>query len=104
MTETIAEARLARVLTPPTEAPDFKNFRPTRDNSGGLRRRLEEEELWSADGIDRGIAEVIDALPRLEVESALSRLSQGDPAEYDIDEELKMAPAAEVVIRLIRRR
>ncbi|MGA2911571.1 MAG: hypothetical protein ABSE17_02960 [Candidatus Levyibacteriota bacterium] len=67
----------------------------------GLTRRLEIEELWAAGGIDLGIADVVDALPGLMVESALSRLDQGAPAEFDIDRELKLAPAAELAEEVV---
>lgn len=93
-----------------TEATDF---RPSREVpfsaqltgelqvSTGLTKRLEIEELWADGEIDFGIADVVDALPGLMVESALSRLDQGAPAEFDIDRELKLAPEAEMPEDLI---
>jgi hypothetical protein len=94
-----------------THMTEAAKFRPSREvpfgaqltgespSSTGLQKRLEIENLWSTDGIDKGVADFVDGLPRLIVECALDRLGQGTPAEFvDIDKELGLAPAAAIEI------
>jgi hypothetical protein len=91
----------AREFRPNRQVPFGAQLTREPPVSAGLTKRLKIEELWNDHGIDSEIAPVVDALPGLMVESAPGRLDQHAPAGYDINEELRFIPAAEMPEDLI---